>query len=346
MSLLDEAIAQGARQTAACEVMGVHPTTIQRWRASSDGDDMRMGPITMPANALSKSEEAEILSVVNSKEFMNLSPKQIVPRLADQGRYLASESTIVRLLRRKNQNKHRGPKRSPSPAKPREKTATGPGQVWSWDISYLRGPIPGQFYYLYLALDVWSRKIVAAEVMLCESTANSSHWLTKAIAAEGVSPDVLTLHQDNGVAMKGTLKACLEGLGVLMSYSRPYVSDDNPYSESLFATMKTRPAYPRDGFGDIEQAQLWCAEFVTWYNEEHLHSSIGYVTPVQRHDGKSEAILAQRREVYANAKRRNPERWSGDIREWKTTDTVYLNPTKETLEMLRKQRSGSSTGTH
>lgn len=153
MTLLDEAIASGARLAPACEIIGIDPTTIQRWRVSGHDDDMRMGPITMPANALSDSEVAEILRVVNSEEFRDMSPKQIVPILANRGRYIASESSIVRVLRRKEQNTPRGPKKASSPARPREKTATGPGQVWSWDISYLRGPIPGQFFYLYLVPD-------------------------------------------------------------------------------------------------------------------------------------------------------------------------------------------------
>lgn len=298
---------------------------------------MRMGPKTKPANALTKAEEAEVFRVVNSAEFRDLPPKQIVPRLADMGRYVASESTIERLLRREDQKKNRGPKRCKSEAKPREKTSTGPRQVWTWDITYLRSPITGLFYYLYMAVDVWSRKIVSFEVYDRECSKLSTSWLTKAIAAEQASPESLIVHQDNGAPMKGTLKAALENLGVLMSYSRPHVSDDNPYSESLFGTMKTRPEYPQAGFAKIEDAQQWCAAFVGWYNNEHRHSAIGYVTPCERHNGEAEAILAKRRYVYEQAKQRHPERWSGHTRTWETPAVVYLNPDKHTLEMLGRK---------
>ncbi|MCK5921140.1 MAG: transposase family protein, partial [Methylococcales bacterium] len=162
----------------------------------------------------------------------------------------------------------------------------------------LRTKVPGVFYYLYLALDVWSRKIVASVVHERESSELSTVWLTGALSKEKVSASSLIIHQDNGAPMKGTLKACMEGLGVHMSYSRPYVSDDNPYSESLFGTMKTRPAYPREGFVDLEAAQLWCEGFVLWYNTKHLHSAIAYVTPVERHQRLSGSIWTQRRAVY------------------------------------------------
>ena len=135
--------------------------------------------------------------------------------------------------------------------------------------------------------------------------------------------------------MKGTLKACMENLGVAMSYSRPHVSDDNPYSESLFGTMKTRPQYPRRPFSSLAEAKRWVTDFVRWYNEEHRHSSIGYVTPAQKHLGQADTILAKRRCVYDRAKRRNPERWSGATRSWKTPAEVFLNPDKKTLERLK-----------
>ena len=335
MKLLDQACARGARLAPCCEVVGLNVRTVQRWRASSADDDMRMGPKTKPANALSDAEEAEVLRVVNSKEFRDLPPKQIVAILADRGQYLASESTIERLLHREGQRKHRGPKRCKGVAKPREKAANGPCQIWSWDITCLPSPIIGHFYYLYLAIDVWSRKIVGARVFDRESSELSKEWMLEAMASEGLDPTSLILHSDNGAPMKGTLKACLENLGVFMSYSRAYVSDDNAISESLFGTMKTRPAYPRNGFANIEAAQAWCALFVDWYNTEHRHSSIGYVTPCQRHNGESEAILAQRRCVYKRAQAKCPERWSRKPRPWVAPEIVYLNPDRHTLELQR-----------
>jgi transposase InsO family protein len=305
---------------------------VQRWN-SGDDDDMRMGPKTKPVNSLTETERAKVLAIANSREYRDLSPKQIVPILAELGHYVASESSFDRILKRHGQKAHRGPKRQKSAAKPREKLATRPNQVWSWDITLLRSPVVGQFFYLYMAVDIWSRKIVAFEVHERECSELSSAMMLKAMTQ--VPSSSLTLHQDNGGPMKGTLKACMENLGVAMSYSRPHVSDDNPYSESLFGTMKTRPRYPRRPFASLAAAQAWVDAFVYWYNEEHRHSSISFVTPAQRHRGESEEILAKRRCVYQAAKQRNPERWSGSIRKWEAAEEVFLNPDKQTLERLR-----------
>jgi len=294
-----------------------------------------MGPKTKPANSLSASEEKEILRVVNTKEFRNLSSKQIVAILADRGTYLASESTIERLLHREDQRKHRGPKRCPTVVKPKEKSTTGPRELWSWDITYLKGPINGCFFYLYMTIDIWSRKIVAAKVFDRECSQLAKDWMLAAMEQEGCRVASMTVHSDNGAPMKGTLKACLEGLGVFMSYSRPHVSDDNPFSESTFGTMKTRWDYPADGFQSIEDAKAWCDSFVAWYNNEHRHSSIGYVTPNERHTGQAEAILADRRCLYEQARKKHPERWPGKVRAWTASKTVYLNPDRHTLEMQR-----------
>lgn len=324
--LIEQACASGARLAPCCETVGLDVRTVQRWRRSGLCGDMRMGPRTKPVNSLTTSEENEILSVVNSEEFRDLPPKQIVPILADRGVSLASEATIERLLHRKGQRKHRGPKRCRHVAKPKEKVATSPRQIWTWDITYLPSPVVGHFFYLYMALDIWSRKIVAACVFDRECSKLATEWILTAMAEEELEPKSLTVHSDNGAPMKGTLKACLEELGVFMSYSRPHVSDDNPYSESLFGTMKTRPAYPKNGFEDLETAQAWSALFVAWYNEEHRHSSIGYVTPNQRHNGEVKAILARRRTVYKRAQQKHPERWSGVPRSWSSSEKVYLNP--------------------
>lgn len=337
MRLVNEACQSGARFEPACQIVGLDPRTVQRWKLRKNQCDMRMGPKTKPANALTSAEEKEALRVMNLPEYRELSPKQIVPRLADKGVYIASESTMERLLRRENQNKHRGPKKPKTHTKPREKKATGPCQIWSWDITYLRTEVMGRFYYLYMAIDVWSRKIVAHQVFVRECSKLAAEWITKAMAVENVTPAALTVHQDNGSPMKGTLKASLENLGVLMSYSRPHVSDDNPYSESLFGTMKTRPEYPTKPFESLQAAQKWCDHFVRWYNESHLHSAIGFVTPLQRHEAKSEDILEKRRELYEKARCKKPERWAKETRRWEQPKIVYLNPDKHTLQMIRNK---------
>jgi transposase InsO family protein len=235
------------------------------------------------------------------------------------------------VLREEDQLAHRSRAKPPESRPPREHRATGPKQVYSWDITYLRAPIAGMFFFLYLYIDVWSRKIVGFRVAEVEDGEVASQLLTEVCAAEGVDPDALVVHQDNGPPMKGaTFKATMDKLGVTPSFSRPRVSDDNPFSEALFKTMKYVPEYPRAAFASLAAAIAWVTAFVAWYNHVHLHSGIGFVAPADRHDGRSEEIFARRREVYEAAKRRHPARWSGATRNWMADDVVVLNPTKET----------------
>lgn len=324
-----EARRDGARLAPACRELGLDTRTVQRWRRQGDGDDMRNGPKTTPSNKLGASEREELLRVANSPEFRNLSPKQIVPKLADQKKFIASESTFYRVLREEKQMAHRGRAAAPQTKPPAEHSASGPRQVWSWDITYLRSPVAGLFFYLYLFVDVWSRKIVGQKVFSSESTDLASELIQQSLCDEGIDGVGLVSHSDNGSPMKGaTLKATMERLGVIASYSRPGVSDDNPFSESLFRTLKYRPNYPGKPFESIEAAQAWVDDFVAWYNNEHLHSGIGFTTPVSRHDGRADAVLESRREVYEAARRRRPERWArGAIRAWSAPATVTLNPT-------------------
>lgn len=327
LGLIDEAVDAGARLEKACKVVGLSERTIQRWRLQDGGgDDGRMGPKTVPANKLSDSERRRVIETANSKEFRDLSPKQIVPKLADRGEYIASESTFYRVLREEGLMKHREHTREPRP-RPAELIATGPNQVHSWDITYMRSPVRGLFFYLYMFVDVWSRKIVGWEVHEEESMDHSARLVERICVSEGVRRDTLTLHADNGGPMKGsTMLAMLEGLGIAASFSRPCVSDDNPISESLFRTMKYRPEFPRDPFQSVENAREWVERFVAWYNEEHLHSGINFVSPGDRHSGRHEAILVHRERVYAEARRRRPERWVGEARDWTPIAQVRLNP--------------------
>ena len=321
--LIEEAVANGARRAAACAELGLDARTLERWRAGKAYDDGRRGPLQAPKNKLTAAERARIIEVATNEEFRDLSPKQIVPRLADKGEYVGSESTVYRILRTEKLMTHRG-RAKPRTSRPKvEHFAEGPNEVWSWDITYLRASVCGSFYYLYLMVDVWSRKIVGFSVEDVESTELASDLLCQAVQC-GV-PRVL--HADNGGPMKGaTLKATMEMLGILASYSRPSVSDDNPFSESLFRTMKYRPEYPKGAFASLDDARAWVASFVGWYNEVHLHSGIGFMTPSDRHAGRGEAVLSARRGVYRIAHEQNPERWSGAIRPWTAPSTVRLNP--------------------
>lgn len=237
------------------------------------GEDGRHGPKSEPRNKLSAAERKRVLELASSPEHRDLSPKQIVPKLADSGRYVASESTFYRLLREARLMGHRGRAKAARSKPPKEHVATGP-------------------------LDVWSRKLVGWSVNESESGELAASSLKAALEAERINGRGLVVHQDNGAPMKG---ATLERLGVIASYSRPRVSDDNPYSEALFRTLKYRPEYPRRPFSSLEEARAWVRGFVAWYNHEHLHSGIGFVTPSERHAGRSEAVLAARRAVYARA---------------------------------------------
>lgn len=311
-------------------MLGLTARTIQRWSQVENDDDRRHGPLTVPANKLTAAERQEVLSVANAPNYRELSPKQIVPRLADDGRYVASESTFYRILRQEKQLAHRERCRPATHSRPREKVATGPCQVWSWDITYLRSTITGRFFYLYMILDVWSRKIIAATVFSKECGQNSALLFVEAFHRHGVDPKGLVLHSDNGAPMKGsTMLATLQRLGVVPSFSRPGVSNDNPFSESLFRTLKYRPEYPSRPFASEYEAQRWVDAFVRWYNTEHLHSEIRFLTPDDRHYGREEAKLNKRREVYEQARHKNPGRWSRQTRNWEPIATVRLNPERK-----------------
>lgn len=322
--LIDEAVQAGARQNLACDEVGISERTLQRWRGGDD--DRRPQTSRLPVNRLSAEEVSEVLAVANAAEFRNASPKQIVPRLADRGRYIASESSFYRILRARGMLAHRGRARPPQARPSREHVARGPNQVWSWDITFLRTPVRGQFFYLYLVEDVWSRRIVGWAVHQRESHELAAELIRRICLEQGTSPG-LVLHSDNGAAMKGaTMLVTLQRLGVMPSFSRPGVSDDNPFSEALFRTLKYRPNFPTKPFVSLDAARDWVAGFTRWYNTEHLHSAIRFTTPDARHHGRDIAQLAARAAVYDEARRRNPRRWAGPCRNWSRIDKVVLNP--------------------
>ena len=324
--LLDEAVAAGARRAPACHLVGLSVRTVERWRGAH-AEDARHGPRQAPANKLSGAERRGLLATVNTAAFRDLSPHQIVPRLADLGRYLGSESTMYRVLRAEELLAHRGRAKAPVRRPPRAHVATRPDQVWTWDITYLKTPVRGLFFYLYLLMDIWSRKIVGWNVYDVESAALAATLFTATCAAQRLDPRGIVLHADNGGPMKGaTMLVTLERLGVLASFSRPRVSNDNPFSEALFRTLKYRPEYPAQPFGDLAAARAWVGTFVRWYNTAHLHSAVRFVTPADRHAGRDTALLLARQTVYDQARDRHPERWSGETRNWDPILIVTLNP--------------------
>jgi len=323
---IDEAVAARARRAPACQVLGLSVRTVERWRGAHP-EDARHGPRHAPANKFSSPERRALLDTVNAAAYRELSPHQIVPRLADLGRYLGSEATIYRVLRAEALLAHRGRAKVPVRRPPRAHVATQPDQVWSWDITYLKTPVRGVFFYLYLMMDIWSRKIVGWNVYDVESAELAAVLFTDTCTRQHLDPRGIVLHADNGGPMKGaTMAVTLERLGVLASFSRPSVSNDNPFSESLFRTMKYRPEYPTQPFADLAAARAWVRAFVRWYNTAHLHSAIRFVTPDDRHAGRDVALLAARHLVYERAQNDNPERWTGKTRNWNPINVVELNP--------------------
>lgn len=327
VSLINEACAAGARKHLACRELGLSLRTLERWvRDGEVGADRRPGAVRpVPANKLSAPECAEVLRVVNEPRFASLPPTQIVPILADEGTYLASESTVYRLLREAEQLAHRAPARSPQARTVPRHRATGPNQLYCWDITYLPGPIQGMFFFLYLVLDVFSRKIVAHEVHGEESAGHAAALIEQAVVREEVPRDVLVVHQDNGSPMKGsTYLAKLAELGIRPSYSRPGVSDDNAYAEALFRTCKYRPAYP-GAFATLDDARQWVLSFTRWYNHEHKHRNLKFLSPAERHGGADQAIVTRRAALYEQARAKHPARWSRGIRNWSLPTEVWLN---------------------
>jgi len=334
--LIEEAVTAGARQHKACEVLEISARTYQRWtQGEAVLSDRRPGAQRpVPANKLSDEERNEILQVANSPAFCSLPPSQMVPALADQECYLASESTVYRILREANQQHHRGRSEAPQRKAPSTHCAVGPNQVWCWDITWLPGPARGLFYYLYLILDLYSRKVIAWEVHDSEASDLAARLIHKGCLSEGIVAQPLVLHADNGSPMKGaSMLETLRRLGVTPSFSRPRVSNDNAYAESLFRTCKYRPDYPVNGFATIDEARAWVLSFTRWYNTEHKHSGLKFTTPAQRHTGEAEVILEHRKQVYRAARARHPNRWSGDIRNWDLPEKVWLNPEKERSDL-------------
>lgn len=331
VELIDEARTAGARLGPACRALGLTARTYQRWTGEGvvQADRRPQAERPTPAHALTEAEIEAVREACHRPGWADLPPAQIIARLLDEeGRYIASEASFYRVLRARGEQHHRGRAKAPvHQPKPTTYRADGPCEVWSWDVTWLGGPARGLFFYLYLILDLYSRKIVGWEVHERESAALGADLVERAVLAEGCINQPLVLHSDNGSPMKGaTMLETLRWLEVEPSFSRPRVSNDNAYSEAVFRTCKYVPDYPTEGFGSLEAARAWVHGFVRWYNEENRHSRIRYVTPQQRHDGEDVAVLANRQMLYEQAKAASPRRWTGKIRDWTAVGPVWLNP--------------------
>ncbi len=334
---IEQACADGARLAPACALAGIDAGTLRRWKAGDGliGDRRPDADRPIPSHALSEAERARIIEIANEPRFADTPPARIVPALADEGIYIASESSFHRVLREHGQMNRRGRAQPPRTSRPpTTHIATGPAEVWCWDVTFLPAQIQGRWFYLYLILDLFSRKIVGFEVHDTDSAEHAAHLARRTALAEGVHamPVRPVLHGDNGATLKATtVLAMLHWLGIKPSYSRPRVSDDNAFAEALFRTAKYRPEFPLKGFVDLDDARQWAMRFVQWYKHGHRHSGIRYVTPAQRHTGQEGPVLAARHAVYQDARQRNPQRWSGPTRNWTPVGVVTLNPERDSI---------------
>jgi transposase InsO family protein len=335
MQLIDEAVQAGAHRASASAHLGVSVRSVQRWKHKPE-DARTLSGRTSPPNKFSDNERQALLDAACREEFASLTPHQIVPKLADQGIYLGSESTFYRVLKAENLSRRRGRASESQRRAPTTHRADGPNQLWCWDITWMPTTIRGRYFYWYMMKDVYSRMLVGNEVWEVESGEHASALLTKACLIEGTVGRPLVLHSDNGSAMKGALmRATMTKLNVESSFSRPRVSNDNAYAEALFRTAKYCPMWPERPFDTLDEARTWVQKFVAWYNDEHCHSGLKYVTPSQRHSGQADELLTKRRALYEQARAKNPTRWSGDTRNWKLADLVYLNPEKTEESAIR-----------
>lgn len=340
VELIQEAQKNGARLLKACEALEISVSTFERWRSGKTSDS-RKGASKVVARKLSDEERQEIIAVSCSNEYKDDNPYKIVASLLTKGTYIASISSFYRVLREKGLVKHRGNSRpGQSHSKPPELVATGPNQVWTWDITWLHSHIRGIFYFAYTIIDIWDRSIVKWAIHDREDD-EFARELFQAAFEENDYPNVF-VHSDNGNPMKGmSLMALFYDLGISNSYSRPRISDDNPFIEAWFKTLKTHVSYPGK-FKSIADARIWFADFVHSYNGAHSHSGLHYITPMQVRSGEYSEIIIKRNETMKMAYKKNPLRWSNGVKQLPKKHIVYLNPSADTRIKLKQQTGGKA----
>ena len=307
MKAVDE-LAPQVGTAAACRGMGVARATFYRHRRPKPPRPTP-SPRPKPPRALADEERRAVLDVLHSEPFADKAPAEVYATLLDGGQYLCSIRTMYRILdehqevrERRNQLRH------PNYPKP-QLVARAPNQVWSWDITKLLGPAKWTYFYLYVILDIFSRYVVGWMLASCESEHLAERLIRETAVKEGIVPDQLTIHSDRGASMRShTVAQLLATLGITKSHSRPHVSDDNPFSESQFKTLKYRPEFP-DRFGTIEDGLAFCNDFFHWQNHEHHHWGLGLLTPAVVHRGRAAAVLTERQSVLDVAHARHPERF-------------------------------------
>ncbi len=323
-----EELGQAVGLRRACETLGVNRAALYRRRDRRAGKCL-CGPRPEPPLKLSEEERQTVLDLMHSERFLDASPHTIYATLLDEGRYYCSVRTLYRLLEQAGELRERRNQRPhPQYSKP-ELLATGPNELWSWDITKLKGPAKWTYFYLYVILDVFSRCVVGWMVATRESAALAEKLIGETCIKQGIERGELTLHADRGSSMTSKPVAfLLADLGVTKTHSRPHVSNDNPFSEAQFKTLKYRPEFPKC-FGSLEDARAFCRPFFRWYNTEHRHSGIAFMTPESVHYGRAPAIIHTRVETLKAAFEAHPERFKGKQPTPQHMPTeVWINPPK------------------
>lgn len=317
--------------SALCEALDISRATLYRQHLGTRPSVENPIPRPTPSRALAPVERQQVLALLRSECFVDMAPPEVAATLMDEGQYLCSERTMYRILASEGElRERRNQLRHPHYAKP-ELLATGPNQVWTWDITKLKGPKKWTYFHLYVMLDIFSRYVVGWMVASRESADLAQRLIRESCEKEMIDEGQLTIHADRGSPMKAKCTAqLLADLGVTKSHSRPHVSNDNPFSESHFKTFKYRPGFP-DRFGCLQDALSWCRVFFPWYNQVHRHSGISMLTPEMVHRGHAKEVLNQRHKVALAAYEAHPERFvNGPPRLKSLPDAVWINPPQKT----------------
>lgn len=318
---------------AACRALGMPRSSFYRVRGADKSPKLTVAKPSRPPRALNQKERVNVREILNSERFQDLSPREVYATLLDEGLYLCHWRTMYRILDEHDEvRERRNQLRHPDHQKP-ELLATGPNQVWSWDISKLLGPVKWTYYYLYVILDIFSRYVVGWMVADRESASLARELIGQTCAKQDIQAEQLILHADRGSPMIAkSLAILLADLGVTKSHSRPHISDDNPYSEAQFKTLKYRSDYP-ERFGCHADARAWARAFFDWYNHEHHHSALGLLTPADVHYGRAEEIFQKRQQVLHAAYEKNPERFvRGLPKPPELPHEVWINPPKKSTQ--------------
>ena len=328
----------------ACEGLGVSRATFYRRRSACDAPEQPTPARPTPARALNSEEQQEVLDLMHCQRFMDQAPREIYATLLDEGRYLCSVRTMYRILEQEGELKERRNQlRHPAYQKP-ELLATAPNQVWSWDITKLLGPAKWSYYYLYVILDIFSRYVVGWMLAGGESAALAERLIAETCQKQAIQPNQLSIHADRGSSMTSKPVAfLLADLGITKTHSRPHTSNDNPFSEAQFKTLKYRPDFPQR-FGSIEDARSFCQIFFHWYNQEHHHSAISLLTPNMVHYGRAQQVLEARFQILRKAYQLHPERFAkGSPAPMPLPQTAWINPPASTANASQTRFTNSLT---